>query len=41
MNTLKVPALQRIIDIILQHKEGNYTLDKARNVSSSKKANGR
>jgi hypothetical protein len=25
------PALQRIIDERLQHKEGNYTLEKARN----------
>jgi hypothetical protein len=24
------PALQRIIDAKLQHKEGNYTLEKAR-----------
>ena len=30
------PALQRIIDGKLQHKEGNYTLDKARKKSFNK-----
>ena len=30
------PALQRIIDGNLQHKEGNYTLEKARKYSFNK-----
>jgi hypothetical protein len=31
------PALQRIIKGKLQHKEGNYTLEKAKKLSSSNK----